>query len=271
MQDNSRWWEFYFVRYAIGTLTGALLVNQASRLSPELAKIVFFQIDLQKEVYAGTSLLLGYGLLFCYIASIPILVWHSARFVAPKAANLIPSRFLTKFGAGMSGLRLGFASGLVAIAGLLLLQALLFLWKNSAEQDFLIKLGILSGLAVLWFEWGALIWLLFNMERAYQSLRSLAEARYRNQNKGGMIDSYRHLREHGNSILIVLLELILGGILLGMLHVVETDPAIAESIKIKTYAAYSIPILVLWMVPGAAMWFVAASFEKRFSELESNA
>jgi hypothetical protein len=271
MQENSRWWEFYFVRYAIGTLTGALLVNQVPRLSDDLAKIIFFQIDLQKETYAGTPLLLAYGLLFCYIASIPILIWHSARFVIPKARDFIPSWFRKRVGPKPSTFKKWLAIGLVIVSGLLFFGSYMCFSNSLTSHSFLIKLVIMSSLFVLWMEWGALIWLMANMERAYQSLKSLSTARNNNENKGGIIDSYRHLREHGNSILIVLLELVLGGFLLGMLHIIDSNNAIDKAEKINTYATYVVPVLVLWMLPGAVVWLVATSFEKRFVELEGAA
>jgi hypothetical protein len=267
VQENSRWWEFYFVRYAIGTLTGAALVNQIPRISEDLAKVVFFGLDLQKQAFAGVSLLIGYGLLFCYVASIPILVWHSARFSLPKIRDVLPHSsgvHLEK----LKPVKLGMIIGIIVALGFMLIHYYLGFSKMLTDQDFLIKFAIWIILLVLWLEWGSLVWLITNLEKAYQALKSLSEARSSNANRGGFIDSYRHLREHGNSILIVMLEFVLGGVLLGMLYLIENDKAIADADKINVYATHAVPILLAWMFPGAVMWRVATSFERRFVELE---
>lgn len=268
MADHSRWWEFYFVRYAIGTLVGALIVNQASRISPEIGEIIFFGVDMSQEMFAGVSMLFGYGLLFCYISSIPILVWHSARFVTPRLSYLISLPILTKPWRFFASSKDIILTAIVVAYGFILFFLYKYLSSNLVDGEFIIQLVIITIYAVLWLEWGALIWLMGNMERAYQSLKSLAIARAENQNFGGFIDSYRHLREHGNSILIVFLEFVLGGALLGMLYLIKHDASIAVSDKINLYAAHAGTVLILWMLPGAAIWQVAVSFERRFVEAD---
>jgi hypothetical protein len=268
MQDHSRWWEFYFVRYAIGTLVGALIVNQAPRISPQFGEIIFFGVDMGEEIFAGVSMLFGYGLLFCYIASIPILVWHSARFVTPRISHFTSRPFFIKHSRLFPLIKDSLSIGIIGTFGIVLISLYQYFPANLVDGEFIIQLVVVTTLAVLWLEWGALIWLIVNMERAYQSLKSLAIARAENQNTGGFIDSYRHLREHGNSILIVFLEFVLGAVLLGMLYSIEHDASIAAGEKIKLYAAHAGTVLALWMLPGAVIWQIAVSFERRFVEAD---
>lgn len=258
MSEGSRWWEFYFVRYAIGTLTGALFVNQIARISPELGRAVFFGIDPMREVAFGIPLVLGYGLLFCYVASIPVLVLHSARLIRPKILSMSP----------MSGAQIKDVIAVAAIAalGIALLAAIRILPGKLADQSFLIQVGIYSILGMLWLEWAALAWLLAHLEQAFKALEKLARARERNRNAGGLIDSYRHLREHGNSIFIVLLELILGGVLLGILHLIVNDQSVPSGEKVQVFLRYTAPVVLLWMLPGAIVWRVSTSFERRFAD-----
>jgi preprotein translocase subunit SecY len=269
MQDNTRWWEFYFVRYAIGTMTGALLVNQVPRISPQLGEILFFGIPVGEDPLARATLLLGYGLLFCYIASVPILVAHAARFTMPRVSDFFPASKREKFSAYFSCAADVVAIVLVGIWGLVLAVSFLFFGKNLKEQTFLINWTIYVIIFILWVEWAILARLIVRLDLAYQGMRKLASARAEKQKEdGGFIDSYRHLREHGNSICIVILELVLGGALLGMLYVIEADASVLD--KMNTYAAWAMPLLFFWMAPGAAIWRVAIAFERRFSDVDGS-
>lgn len=267
MQENSRWWEFYFVRYAIGTLTGAAIVNQAGNINPDIGKLIFLGIDPGKEIFAGASLQLGYGLLFCYIASIPILVWHAARFSFPfSVQEEAPESWLAKIKEGGLPMWLGlFLFFLFAILILVQIFTSLFLFfsRSLVDQDFLIVLSASFFLAVLVPEYLACMLLMLRKKQIYIGMRRLAKARKEDRNEGGFIDSYRHMREHGNSILIVLLEIILGGTLLGMLHVITEDNQIAD--KASTFAASSMPLLIFWALPGAGVWLLATWIERRFA------
>jgi len=63
---------------------------------------------------------------------------------------------------------------------------------------------------------------------------------------GEYITSYRHLREHGNAFMIVLLEVILA-------YALYTSPS----------ETLTVVILGLWIAPAAMVWFLATGLESR--------
>ena len=120
---NSRWWEFYFVRYFVGTILGAIIVyvltvSSNSALSASLVPGVTKEIG-----YPHLFLLSAYGLAYCYIASGPVLVLHATRSVF---ANREQSNFLLWFIAAVT-------------LGVIVIPAIMWL-KN---------IPIVSGLAML--------------------------------------------------------------------------------------------------------------------------
>ena len=100
-EGSLRWWEFYAVRYAVGTVLGAslfyFLCSSNSVLKPLLSAAVpastdsakFDSTDAAAASHSGPakldsiqlSLLAAYGFVYCYVASAPILVFHAGRFL----------------------------------------------------------------------------------------------------------------------------------------------------------------------------------------------
>lgn len=266
MEAGSRWWEFYFVRYAIGTLVGMAIINFAGRINSDLKNILFFGIDQKENFFAGASLQVAYGLLFCYVASIPILVMHAARFSLPKG---VAGRFTPAFlrSENWSAKNMWVAFLLAVIVSLysiqIILWALKFLIDNIRNEEFL-TFSLIALIAIIFLiEYACVFSFFIRREKIYEGMKALSRARAKNMNKGGLIDSYKHLREHGNSILIVILEIVLGAVLLGLLYLITND--IKESEKMITFAGWSISILLFWMLPGAAVWLLATWVERRFA------
>ncbi len=104
----SRWWEFYFVRYFVGTVIGfAIVVFLLFEPTSPFHGSNFLDTATIKDLTAANILLLsGVGLAFCYISSAPILVFHALRsayvkrtisnMIELKIALRIANRFLSK-------------------------------------------------------------------------------------------------------------------------------------------------------------------------------
>ena len=82
---DSRWWEFYFVRYFVGTVAGALVILS---LAKHTGPLIGYQTPVPGELQAvvasvatvlNVTLLAAAGLAFCYVASSPVLVFHAMR------------------------------------------------------------------------------------------------------------------------------------------------------------------------------------------------
>lgn len=109
LNNTSRWWDVYIVRYALGTVVGAMCVyfilhtlgSEAKALwlmQPNITELNIWdlgticsenpsaclvQAQITQDLYSFNIvqfILLGiYGLAFTYFASGPVLVWHAVR------------------------------------------------------------------------------------------------------------------------------------------------------------------------------------------------
>jgi hypothetical protein len=96
--------------------------------------------------------------------------------------------------------------------------------------------------------------------RLYSFYKDLAERRGTSKAKSGeIVDSYRHLREHGNALSIVVLEIVLGAALIRAGSAVD---GAWEGTKLSLLAV----LLAVWVLPGALVWLVGSIIELRFSE-----
>src|SRR5690606_27487097 len=122
---GQRWWEFYFVRYAMGSIIGAMIVFLLFRANPYLTPLLFGVQDKPLEPQSLT-LLLAYGLVFCYISSAPILVMHAARFRLSPEASIRSA---------------GVRAALLVIALVLLTLALFFCFFADFENRLAISIA----------------------------------------------------------------------------------------------------------------------------------
>ncbi|KRA41491.1 hypothetical protein [Pseudoxanthomonas sp. Root630] len=265
MESAARWWEFYFVRYALGTLVGALIVNQALRVDARFSDFMLFGLG-GDEPASRLMLVMGYGLVFCYVASVPILVLHASRLVIwirPKYERQGSEKRKVLGNLTSGDLRVLACVLTCTTAVMMLLNIYIGFSREIGEDGFLLKLITSAVVAVVCIEWVALLILLFYSNRAYERMKMLSVSRARSANVGGIVDSYRHMREHGNSIFIVVLEFVLGAALIGVLSLIE-EPKI-ESEYVQQLASALVPMLLLWILPGAGIWVFTALLERRFA------
>lgn len=228
---NSRWWEFYFVRYFVGTVLGAIIVYVLT-VSSDSALSASLVPGVSKEIGYPHLLLLGaYGLAYCYIASGPVLVLHATRSVF---VNRTQSNFQLWFaGAVIFGIAvllaimwikcINFTSILVVMLAYLVfaIQAvpLLFVFLNNSE----------------------------NVTRYYQKLSRIRSEAKSDLSRKEYVESYRHLREHGNAFLIVVFEIMLAICLWNLPK---------DAIRI-----FAPTIVGIWVLPGSIVWFVGTALE----------
>jgi uncharacterized membrane protein (DUF485 family) len=93
------------------------------------------------------------------------------------------------------------------------------------------------------------------------SIQKLANKR--SNAKGGITGSYKHMREHGNSFAIVLLEVMLAVLLYAVGSIGFQQPLTAanKDAFILPYVA----VVILWVIPAALVWVVGTLFEREFS------
>lgn len=242
---SSRWWEFYVVRYGTGTVLGGIIFFFLCKVNTTLTPLLFSAgIDKGKLDASVLTLLAGYGFAYCYIASAPILVLHAGRFMIDISnKSYLPVVLLIIF---------------PTIAG-----TGIFFMLTTPTGAIHIFLSLVFALTfiVVWPQYVIIGFTLFQTKSLLRFYKRLAEKR--ENAKGGLVDSYKHLREHGNSFSIVFLEIVLAIILfaVGNYHVfgVETVGA--------TKAASALPyiiVILVWIIPAAMVWLVGTLLEHEF-------
>lgn len=230
---DNKWWEFYFVRYFVGTVVGsAILLYLNSATTSSLKGLIMpgvtdaTQLDAQK-----LALLASVGLAFCYVASAPVLVLHATR-----------------------GIFLNNASKWYRISVCLAVCFTVFsavvaycVWPSIGRKSI-----VVASLFILVFLMQAIL-LVFSLLRggdcAHSYYLNLVRARSHDSEAARQyVESYKHLREHGNAFFILLFEVVLG--------IVLTAAPTPQLAFIS---------LLLWILPAAFVWFIGTVLEYRFS------
>jgi len=234
-KQQSRWWEFYFVRYFVGTVVGfGIVMLLMFENSSPLRELNFLGEATIKDLTAADVLLLsGVGLAFCYISSAPVLVFHALRsaYEYPEKQSLysllVPAIIV------------------VATLGIVFVGV----GKISSADPYVFLAWLFLILVT-----GLQVFLYFQVFRGGKSIDSfylrLAKARAKAcETEKEFLESYRHLREHGNAFLILVFEAGLGASMYLM--------------KSPNHALYA---LFLWITPAAFVWFVGTYLEYTFKE-----
>jgi hypothetical protein len=90
---DKRWWEFYALRYALGTVMGVFILlylfihtDIATRFG--LEKLAFLIPKDPKDLSFTHLVILGVcGLAYCYLSSAPMLVFHALRVHVFKSSS----------------------------------------------------------------------------------------------------------------------------------------------------------------------------------------
>lgn len=243
--QSARWWEFYAVRYAMGTVVGAVIFFFLCNSNPALRPMLF---GAEAGKIDGTSLALlaGYGLAFCYIASAPILVFHVSRFLLdPSGVLTVDQRRLWWLLAPPIGL------------------TMVFTWFAGTTLLLSVFYGLVFFIAafIVWPQYLAVITTISQRAQLLDFYKKLASKR--SSAVGGLTDSYKHMREHGNSFLIVVLEIILA-LLLYVAGNLSPQLAGATAGQAEKYVLPYIIIILMWIIPAACVWVIGTLFERSF-------
>lgn len=231
--SSDRWWEFYFVRYFVGSVIGGAIVFYLnSKAGSALTGAIIPNVDDISKLDAHLVLMLAaMGLAFCYLASAPVLVLHATRSVFLTANTKTFGRSL-----------------LYAFALALVLSTLVY-WRLE-NPDVGIFFAVLLLSLVLCFQ-------LVPIYFALQAEGDITHAYYKTLTKARSnpttdaieyVESYKHLREHGNAFFIVFFEVVLGFLLWAV-----------------PQGNYAILVLFLWIIPAVLVWFVGSILEYRYS------
>lgn len=231
---ENKWWEYYVVRYFVGTVIGALVVALLNGEPGSPFEGFLTLLDDSKETsFLGVGLLAALGFAFCYVGSAPVLTLHATR-AHLRAQSLKHAPYMSS----------------IAIAASILITILIlknFLPLKAATFSGSV-IGIQIGLVLT-----ALLTKFVNVEDFYRELATVRAKGMSDKDKlltpsSEYVTSYRHLREHGNAFMIVLLEGILAYTLLNS--------------SSRTCAAI---FLLIWIMPAASVWFIGTLLEARLA------
>jgi hypothetical protein len=229
MAEGSRWWDKYYVRYFVGTVYAVPLLIALEKTSPAGSAIAQFAEDKWVNAAAVTTA----GLAFCYLSSAPILLLHALRVRVPKTSTAFYATAIT-----------------AAALGLTFLVVVVRSYIQNVDVMPSASLAIIPFAAVVALEVLGLATCSINSTKQfYVGLASQRKAESNSIVREDYTESYRHLREHGNALLIILMENILA---LGLWK--------AHDITMM------VGLIVVWIFPATFVSFIATWLERALSD-----
>jgi hypothetical protein len=231
---GNRWWEYYFLRYFVGTLVGAAIIVFLTKISGSpLDGLGLTELkdlgDLGIKEITGLGAL---GFAYCYVASAPMLLIHATR--AQLGVN--PFKLRVVFWLSSAGCTVG----VFACAGWWLS---IHWWSREAAALLVFLFVMIAQLATI------LVAQRNRLETISEFYWSLANARASEAPcVEEYVESYRHLREHGNAVSILVLEI-----------------ALAFTISAARNLTHVILVMVLWLVPSSYTWFIGSVLESKLA------
>ncbi|SRR5216684_2024459 len=279
---TTRWWENYLVRYLMPSIAGVAIVGWlCSQGGDELNSLLLLPPHGKPLDATSLTLFFLYGNLFCYIASYPVLVFHATRVIdfsdGKWSAKRLSDGYLTAFAftiLAFAFFHLGSADYRfwAAFALALLLAGVQFRRLYLAISSTIQMQG-LSGAVSQAFGYTYVLARRRGIpeetetsrssQNANQELDELAEfggavttsrtIAWRRE----FIETYRHLREHGNSAFIFLFEIGLAG----LVYSVIKKPGQTAAQQMGAIGT----LFAIWAVPSVFVHLLGQHFERRFS------
>ncbi|HEX7047907.1 MAG TPA: hypothetical protein VF275_10105 [Gammaproteobacteria bacterium] len=254
---RGRFWENYLVRYIGGTFVGtvsiavlmSLNVEGASQLKNLFAKALG-ESPSEGIEFVMLVLVIGIGFTFSYIASAPIYVLHLLRtfllankwFHADEDAQDASEKKVS--------LNLAVPISITAALGIAITTFICFSFVPSQGVHLDRVMAWLLLLVVIAMQVAGLLRLFWSSQSmaTWQKFYTFLSQRRANNNSSievsDFVESYRHLREHGNASLIVIFNILLA-VFVSLAPDVQSIGA----------------LIVLWTLPAGVGWFAASALE----------
>ena len=242
-EQSGNWWQFYGVRYAQGAVVGAMLIFLLFSQNETLKKILFMPEKPEDFGIPHLILLAVYGLVYCYIASAPVLIMHAGRgllfrsFINPDPYKGWLKRSLCVF-----------TPALVAAGICSFLTDFDFL-KSAAAGLFVFLVAFQFTMLYIIFH-GA--W--FKIIDYYQVIIKKRS----DQNNKEFVESYKHIREHGNAFLIVLFQFLLAVPIFAFVSLANNPIDVIRGL---------ITLVVVWVLPASFIWMFGNKLENHMQSL----
>ena len=283
--ESYRWWENYLVRYLMPSIAGVAIVSWLSKLAPrDFREALFLGSQVAQFDPATLTLLILYGNLFCYVASYPILGFHVTRVLDFNGSTWEPSKLDGYIWTIIIGV---FAMGIAEVR---------FLLPGHAPIFLMLTFGIVVCFSVIQllrikesFQYRKIKGLKEESSQLYGFIYSLSYRRgvveqtkmdtARTQQEGEkeqvdrtektseiyrrkreIMDTYRHMREHGNSAFIFVLQITLAA----LCYCIVTSNFGTGTQMLSCIGV----LLVIWALPSVFIHCVGQAVERRFSHYD---
>lgn len=260
---GSRWWENYLVRYLVPTAVGMacihwLNVQSGGRLTGIVAS---GGVPLENMEPQHVFMWFLFGMVYCYLASYPVLVLHGTRMLdfVGRAGRLSPTWFwLTSYG-GMLILLVLSGLGATYFPSIWLATALVavFALAQGARICAVLLIYGSPGSSYEGRSWAYRFYEKLAGRRAGASKNQVSSGSLSPETRVELIESYRHLREHGNSAFIFVAELLLTA----LLYMAVTSSLKGDYSVLATLGA----LLGVWAAPAVGMHLLGQHLERQFS------
>jgi hypothetical protein len=284
----NRWWENYLVRYLMPSIAGMVMVLWLTNDTPIRGYLLLPPGYSEKLSTSSVVLSFLYGNVFCYVASYPILTFHATRMLDFRDAEgrtrqFAPMPYMVTFLMGLFLLVYAFfdfhphilitLSVVILFSGYQVIRiyesmtGFLYFksWAKSVAASriyaFVRDLAVVRGVVEKSRETD------LEEEKRDLDLEDISSAEIRKVGSKSrtwryekeVVDTYRHMREHGNSAFIFVLVLILGGFCNLLIKELPTNDPQAVFTRLAL-------LFTIWSFPAVCVHFQAQHVERRFSK-----
>lgn len=306
--SNTRWWESYLVRYLSGSIVGAfciiaILLALVPSLSISLKEIKTVLPNEWKDfpiIGLLVSLLIS-GLVYSYIISSPITVYHYGRGGSQNIEtwsrymwlgwswtiliSLLPyiHYIFSWFLYSVTLIFLVFLCKSISkspvestlyktickciISSLLIIGFIEFcdayLLKQSTTLNKTLLLFSVPAFFVGIMQYITLFRILHSEDEIHNFYKELIKARATKGAKD-VRETYSHLREHSNSTFIVVLEICFTCLIILLIQLSKNLENLHAPLDYNKLLSYGLGFLIFWSIPNVFMWSRANNLEKSF-------
>ena len=285
---TTRWWENYLVRYLMPSIAGVAIVGWlCAHGGAGFRSLLFIPPAGERLDAPSLTLLFLYGNLFCYVASYPVLVFHVTRVKDFRSGKwpgqpLLDGYITTIFSTAAAFLlclvpsqdrRYWLALMLsVAIVVVQLWRECLVLFPRIAVQGLKGKVSPAFGYAFSLAQRRGVPESTETVSSSAPSIAGNSSTATSEDLENGIqtvrqimwrrdfMDTYRHMREHGNSAYMFLAELELAALVYCVITKGD-QPAVQQLGAVGT-------LLAIWVVPAVFVHLLGQHLERRFSRFD---
>lgn len=286
--ETNRWWEYHLPRYLMPSVAGVVIVNWLCSYSSDGFRALLALPASGKSLDTSSLILLFlYGNLFCYVASYPVLVFHATRVMdfrkgrwqaIPFRDGYLTTLIVVVFAIGIARTECRYWAAFLTVCIFAAVQiaricvVLFHRFKVKEHGDtvnhayfYSYVLAHRRGIPVQKTErevhsQQASRGSSLTTEKEDEDEETKTVLSHTNSWRQEFMDTYRHLREHGNSAFIFILEIGLAALVFCVL----SKPNQSSPQEISAIGV----LFGIWAAPSMLIHLLAQHLERRFSRYD---